>query len=109
MTLPSLEDVILVALAVLAAAHAVLRVVAPLTRSTADDRALRWVVRIEQFLAGLFVPGKYREAHDLLPSTQARANQLASDVGALVTDDATLRSPLRTRGRLRAILAGRGN
>jgi hypothetical protein len=55
-------DIALVVFAGLGAIASVLRVLAPLTKSTADDRLLGWVDWLLAVLARIVVPGKYREA-----------------------------------------------
>jgi hypothetical protein len=55
-------DIGLVVFAGLGAIAGFLRVLAPLTKSTADDRLLGWVDWLIALLARIVVPGKYREA-----------------------------------------------
>jgi hypothetical protein len=55
-------DVAFVLLSGLGALAAFLRVLAPRTKSTVDDRLLTWVDKLAAFLARIIVPGKYREA-----------------------------------------------
>jgi hypothetical protein len=55
-------DIAFVLLSGLGALAAFLRVLAPRTKSTLDDRLLTWVDKLAAFLARIVVPAKYREA-----------------------------------------------
>jgi hypothetical protein len=55
-------EIFVVFFTALGALATVLRALAPLTKSTADDRLLGWVDWLIALLARVVVPGKYREA-----------------------------------------------
>ncbi len=55
----SFENALLIATSAVTAAAVLLRVIAPLTKSTKDD----WLLgKLEWLLAVVFVPGKYKQA-----------------------------------------------
>jgi hypothetical protein len=63
MELLSMENLLLVGegvLAVLGAAVILLRFVSPLTKSKADDKALSWVVKAQEWLLKLVLPKRLR-------------------------------------------------
>jgi hypothetical protein len=55
-------DIAFILLSGLGALATFLRVLAPRTKWTGDDRLLTWVDKLVAFLARIIVPGKYREA-----------------------------------------------